>query len=167
MSTQRRTRHGALPASARLDSAYRSRVRPRSSTTPAPPAHPTTVAPLPTPPVVRGWRPESGERALFIGGFAQRLEGPRVAASHGLLHILILQTYVTRPESTARWSWAPGDLALFDNRVTRHHAADDHGDRPRRPHRVTVVGDVPIGGDRSPGGVVEGEPTEHHTPSAA
>ena len=115
-------------------------------------------------PVVRV-HPESGERGLFIGGFAQRLEGLSTSESHDVLRTF--QSYVTRPENIVRWSWAPGDLVLFDNRITQHYAPDDYGDLPRRLHRVTVAGDVPIGVDGSPSRVVEGQSTEHYTPSVA
>ena len=68
-------------------------------------------------PVVRV-HPESGERALFIGGFAQRLVGLSSTESRDILRLL--QAYVTRPENAVRWRWAPGYLVLFDNRITQH-----------------------------------------------
>ncbi|MBA0053396.1 TauD/TfdA family dioxygenase [Streptomyces sp. AJS327] len=115
-------------------------------------------------PVVRV-HPESGERGLFIGGFAQSIVGLSPSESHDLLRIL--QSYVTRPENTVRWSWAPGDLVLFDNRATQHYAPDDYGDLPRRLHRVTVAGDVPVGVDGTPSRLVEGDDAGHYTPAAA
>jgi taurine dioxygenase len=54
---------------------------------------------------------------------------------------------VTCLENTVRWRWTPGDLAIWDNRATQHYAIDDYGDLPRRMHRVTVAGDVPVGVD--------------------
>jgi alpha-ketoglutarate-dependent taurine dioxygenase len=115
-------------------------------------------------PVVRV-HPESGERGLFIGGFAQSLLGLSSSESHDLLRIF--QAYVTRPENTVRWNWAPGDLVLFDNRITQHYAPDDYGDLPRKLHRVTVAGDVPVGVDGRHSYVVEGDAAEHYTPPAA
>ncbi|NSC24486.1 TauD/TfdA family dioxygenase [Streptomyces albus subsp. chlorinus] len=115
-------------------------------------------------PVVRV-HPESGERGLFIGGFAQRLVGLGAEESRDLLRIL--QAYVTRPENTVRWTWAPGDLILFDNRITQHYAPDDYGDLPRRLHRVTVAGDVPVGVDGERSRLVEGDDAGHYTPAAA
>jgi len=32
---------------------------------------------------------------------------------------------------------------MWDNRSGMHYAVHDHGDAPRRMHRVTVEGDVP------------------------
>ena len=114
-------------------------------------------------PVVRV-HPESGERGLFIGGFAQRIEGLGDSESRDLLRIL--QSYVTRPENTVRWTWAPGDLVLFDNRITQHYAPDDYDDLPRKLHRVTVAGDVPVGVDGRLSRVVEGDEAAHYTPLA-
>ncbi|GAA2082674.1 TauD/TfdA family dioxygenase [Streptomyces albiaxialis] len=114
-------------------------------------------------PVVRV-HPESGERGLFIGGFAQGIEGLSESESRDLLRIL--QSYVTRPENTVRWTWAPGDLILFDNRITQHYAPDDYDDLPRKLHRVTVAGDVPVGVDGRPSRSVEGDEAAHYTPLA-
>jgi taurine dioxygenase len=115
-------------------------------------------------PVVRA-HPESGERGLFIGGFAQRLVGLSQTESRDLLRSL--QAYVTRPENVVRWRWAPGDLVLFDNRSTQHYAVDDYGDLARTLHRVTVAGDVPVGVDGRRSYVVEGDAAGHYTPQAA
>lgn len=115
-------------------------------------------------PVVRV-HPESGERGLFIGGFAQSLVGLSASESRDILRIL--QSYVTRPENVVRWTWAPGDLVLFDNRITQHYAPDDYGDLPRLLHRVTVAGDVPVGTDGRGSTVVEGDEAPHYTPAAA
>jgi len=95
-------------------------------------------------PVVRV-HPKTGERALFIGGFADRILGLSRSESRDILRLL--QAYVTRPENTVRWQWAPGDVVLWDNRVTQHYAPDDYDDLPRRLHRVTIAGEVPSGVD--------------------
>jgi alpha-ketoglutarate-dependent sulfate ester dioxygenase len=115
-------------------------------------------------PVVRV-HPESGERGLFIGGFAQRIVGLSGTESRDILRIL--QAYVTRPENILRVAWNPGDLVVFDNRITQHYAPDDYGDQPRRLHRVTVAGDAPaaIGGETSY--VIEGDEAHHYTPAIA
>lgn len=115
-------------------------------------------------PVVRV-HPETGERALFIGGFAERLVGLSAAESRDILRLL--QAYVTRPENIVRWSWQPGDLVLFDNRATQHYAPDDYGDLPRLLHRVTVAGDAPAGVDGERSRVLEGDTAPHYTPAVA
>lgn len=95
-------------------------------------------------PVVRV-HPLTGERGLFIGGFAKRITGLSSGESADLLRIL--QSYVTRPENILRWTWSPGQLLIFDNRITQHYAIDNYDDHPRRLNRVTVAGDVPAGVD--------------------
>ena len=87
-------------------------------------------------PVVRV-HPETGERALLLGGFAHRLVGHSAAESVDLIRIF--QSYVTRPENVVRWTGRSGDVAIWDNRshpALRHlrlrrgapaHAAGHHG----------------------------------------
>ncbi|MFI6443444.1 TauD/TfdA dioxygenase family protein [Kitasatospora sp. NPDC050543] len=111
-------------------------------------------------PVVRV-HPESGERGLFIGGFAQSIVGLPGAESGDLLRSL--QAYVTRPENVVRWRWEVGDLVLFDNRATQHYAPDDYDDLPRRLHRVTVAGDVPVAVTGEPSYSIEGDDAAHYT----
>ncbi|MEV5748848.1 TauD/TfdA family dioxygenase [Actinoallomurus sp. NPDC052308] len=115
-------------------------------------------------PVVRV-HPETGERGLFIGGFAQRIVGLNSDESRDILRIL--QEYVIRPENILRVQWNPGDLVVFDNRITQHYAPDDYGDQPRRLHRVTVAGDVPVGVDGAESHVIEGDEAHHYTPAVA
>ena len=115
-------------------------------------------------PVVR-IHPESGAPNLFIGGFASSIVGLSRTESRDLLRLL--QAYVTRPENTLRHRWAVGDVVVFDNRTTQHYAADDYGDLPRKLHRVTVAGDVPVGADGGTSHVLEGDEASHYTPRAA
>jgi taurine dioxygenase len=63
----------------------------------------------------------------------------------------LLQAHVTRLENTVRWHWAPGDIAMWDNRATQHYAIDDYADLPRKMHRVTVSGGlvVSVAGEHS------------------
>ncbi|HTB76429.1 MAG TPA: TauD/TfdA family dioxygenase [Polyangiaceae bacterium] len=93
--------------------------------------------------------PESGERALLIGGFVRQIRDLSVAESADLLRSL--QAYVTRPENTVRWRWRAGDVAFWDNRATQHYAIADYGTQARHVQRVTIAGDVPVGisGQRS------------------
>jgi len=111
-------------------------------------------------PVVRV-HPLTGERGLYIGGFAQRIVGLSPADSHDILRLL--QSYVSRPENIVRWRWSPGQLVLFDNRITQHYAIDNYDDLPRRLNRVTVAGDVPVGVDGSKSYSIEGD-ASHYTP---
>ncbi len=113
-------------------------------------------------PVVRV-HPETGERGLFIGSFVNRLVGLSGSESRDILRLL--QAYVTRPENSVRWRWAPGDLVLFDNRITQHYAPDDYDNLPRRLHRVTVAGDVPVGIDGRRSYLISGDEARDYTPA--
>jgi alpha-ketoglutarate-dependent sulfate ester dioxygenase len=93
-------------------------------------------------PVVRV-HPETGERALLLGHFVRELVGLNTAESQALFHLL--QDRVTRLENTVRWTWAPGDVAIWDNRATQHYAVADYDDHRRLMHRITLAGDVPVG----------------------
>ncbi len=114
-------------------------------------------------PVVRV-HPLTGERGLFIGGFAQRIVGLSAGESRRILDLL--QAYVTRPENILRWRWSERQLVLFDNRITQHYAIDNYDGQPRRLHRVTVAGDVPAGIEGKESYVIEGD-ASHYTPVAA
>ena len=92
-------------------------------------------------PVVRV-HPESGERGLFIGAFVRGIDGLSTTESRDVLRLL--QAHVARPEHVLRWTWSPGQLLVFDNRITQHYAIDNYDDQPRRLSRVTVAGDVPV-----------------------
>ncbi|MFE2889260.1 TauD/TfdA dioxygenase family protein [Streptomyces graminifolii] len=110
-------------------------------------------------PVVRV-HPLTGERGLFIGGFAQRIVGLSTTESRKILDLL--QAYVTRPENVLRWRWSPDQLVLFDNRITQHYAIDNYDNQPRRLHRVTVAGDIPAGIEGKESYSIEGD-ASHYT----
>jgi alpha-ketoglutarate-dependent taurine dioxygenase len=111
-------------------------------------------------PVVR-IHPLSGEPGLFVGDFAQRIVGLSKGESKDILRLL--QAYVTRPENILRVSWEPGQLVLFDNRITQHYAIDNYNDQPRRLNRVTVAGDIPVGVNGQHSYSVKGD-ASHYTP---
>lgn len=110
-------------------------------------------------PVVRV-HPLTGERGLFIGGFAQRLIGLSTSESRRIIELL--QSYVTRPENILRWRWSANELLLFDNRITQHYAIDNYDDQPRKLSRVTVAGDVPVGVDGTRSYSIKGD-ASHYT----
>lgn len=92
-------------------------------------------------PVVRV-HPETGRRVLLLGHFVKRFVGLGGAESATLLNLL--QARVTKLENTVRWSWEPGDVALWDNRATQHYAVADYDDQYRRLSRITLAGDIPV-----------------------
>jgi alpha-ketoglutarate-dependent sulfate ester dioxygenase len=105
-------------------------------------------------PVVRV-HPESGERALVLGHFVKGFDGLRSAESTALFQLL--QNRVTRLENTVRWTWQPGDVAMWDNRATQHYAVADFGTEPREMRRITVAGDVPVSVDGRCSEVLRGD----------
>jgi taurine dioxygenase len=104
-------------------------------------------------PVVRV-HPDTGERALVLGHFVQRLKGLSASDSAHLLQIF--HDHITRLENTVRWNWTQGDVAIWDNRATQHYAINDYGDERRVVRRATVHGDVPVGIDGRRSVVVKG-----------
>jgi alpha-ketoglutarate-dependent sulfate ester dioxygenase len=93
--------------------------------------------------------PETGERALLLGGFARQIEGLGPKQSTALLEVF--HQAITRLENTVRWQWREGDVAIWDNRSTQHYAIADYGNQRRTMHRITVGGDlaVSVTGERS------------------
>lgn len=89
--------------------------------------------------------PETGQRSLILGHFVKRFVGIGSAESRHLFDIF--QSQIVRHENTVRWRWAPGDVAMWDNRATQHRAVDDYGDQPRIVRRVTLRGEVPLSVD--------------------
>lgn len=89
--------------------------------------------------------PETGEKSLLLGHYAQRFVQYDTHDSNRLYEIL--QAHITRLENTVRWHWATGDVAIWDNRSTQHYAINDYGDATRVMRRVTVIGDIPVAVD--------------------
>jgi alpha-ketoglutarate-dependent sulfate ester dioxygenase len=105
-------------------------------------------------PVVR-IHPETQERSLVLGHFVRRFVGLSSGDSADLL--ALFQRHITRLENTVRWSWAVGDIAIWDNRSTQHYAVADYDDHPRLLHRITLAGDLPVGIDGSSSIVRKGD----------
>jgi len=116
-------------------------------------------------PVVRV-HPETGERTLLLGHFVKEFVGLKSSETTALLQLL--QSRITKLENTFRWAWAPGDVAIWDNRATQHYGIADFGDHTRRLHRITLAGDIPVGVDGTASRVVQGDASEYsviETPS--
>lgn len=115
-------------------------------------------------PVVRV-HPVTGEKALFVNpGFTSHIVDVTARESKAILDLLYAE--ITRPEYTVRLRWEPGTVAFWDNRATAHLAPRDieHLDLRRTLHRVTLVGDVPVGPDGRESELVAGKPfTSKHS----
>jgi alpha-ketoglutarate-dependent taurine dioxygenase len=112
-------------------------------------------------PVVRV-HPETGERALFVNpSRTARILGMSPVESRHVLNLLFEE--LTRPQYTVRFSWAPGSVAIWDNRFTAHLAATDIDhlqgeDAVRIMHRTSTRGEVPVGPDGFESYATAGQP---------
>jgi len=87
--------------------------------------------------------PETGRRALFVNpAHTVRFEGMTEAESAPLLAELF--AHQVRPEFICRVRWAPGTLAIWDNRQLLHFPVNDYHGHRRVMHRITLKGDAPV-----------------------
>ena len=109
-------------------------------------------------PVVRV-HPETGERALFVSPtFVRYIVGVSPEESRRIINLFFQQ--ITRPEYTVRFRWQKGSIAFWDNRATAHLGPQDidHIEHERKLHRITLVGDIPVGVDGVRSKPIQGEP---------
>ena len=96
----------------------------------------------PVHPVVR-LIPETGRRVLYVNPeFTTRFEGWTRRESLPLLKYLF--DFGTRPEFITRFRWAPGSIAMWDNRQTWHFAVNDYQGQRRVMHRILLNGSKPV-----------------------
>lgn len=87
-----------------------------------------------------GVHPVTGRRFLnFNEAFVTHIVGLTTNQSSALK--TYLANHMNKPEHQVRWRWSPGDLAMWDNRVTMHYALADYLPQYRCMNRVTVVRD--------------------------
>lgn len=88
-------------------------------------------------PVVRV-HPLTGKKILYVNPtFTSHIQGlPRTQSDALLAQLFALPTV---PEHQARLRWAPGTLAVWDNRSTQHYAAGDFFPAHRKLHRITFT----------------------------
>ncbi|WP_198952947.1 MULTISPECIES: TauD/TfdA family dioxygenase [unclassified Achromobacter] len=109
-------------------------------------------------PVVRV-HPLTGERVIYVNpSFTKHIVGVSPRESRYLLDLLFDQ--IQQPEYTDRFRWTPGSVAFWDNRAVLHLAPRDfeHLDFERVLHRITLVGEVPVGVDGKPSESISGDP---------
>ncbi|MFD4946782.1 TauD/TfdA dioxygenase family protein [Streptomyces sp. NPDC058239] len=107
-------------------------------------------------PVVRV-HPRTGEKALYVNPiYTDHIVGVSPIESRLILSYLFDE--IARPEYTVRFRWAPGTVIFWDNRATCHIPPRDidHLDVARKLHRVTLVGEVPVGPDGCESERIEG-----------
>ena len=57
--------------------------------------------------------------------------------------------------------WWENQPVVLDNRITQHYAIDNYDHLPRRLHRVTVAGDVPVGLSGEKSRIIEGDASHY------
>ena len=86
--------------------------------------------------------PETGRQALYVNrGHTVCFEGMTQQESAPILEYLF--EHQIRPEFTCRFQWAPGSIAIWDNRCALHYPLNDYQGQRRVMHRVTIEGDTP------------------------
>ena len=87
--------------------------------------------------------PLSGKPSLFVNGlFTTRINELSEGESEAVL--AFLARHSTQPEFTCRWTWQPGDVAIWDNHFVQHYALGDYHPAARRIHRIEICGSPPI-----------------------
>jgi taurine dioxygenase len=92
-------------------------------------------------PLVRT-HPQTGRKSIYISNHTQTLDGFNDAEAQPIL--AFLRAHAVEPESTCRFRWEVGSLAIWDNRCTQHRALNDYHGKRRRMHRITIAGDTPF-----------------------
>jgi taurine dioxygenase len=100
------------------------------------------TVPIAEHPVVRT-HPETGRKSLYIN-LAHTAHFLGMTADESMPLLRTLFQHQIRPEFTCRFRWAPGSVALWDNRFTLHSAINDYNGFRREMHRIALVGDVPV-----------------------
>lgn len=103
-------------------------------------------------PVVRT-HPETGEKILFVSGFATHFvnfhtpanvrHGQDFAPGAANLPIYLIGRAAI-PEYQVRWRWTPNSVAIWDNRCTQHYAVQDYWPAVRKMERAGIIGDKPF-----------------------
>lgn len=85
--------------------------------------------------------PETGEPAIYAGGFAVSIKGYSAGDSEKLL--TWVEEWVTQPKYVHRHKWRRHDLVFWDNRRVMHHATPYPESERRHMHRTTIKGNAP------------------------
>lgn len=85
--------------------------------------------------------PETGRPVLFVNRVFSRRFADEHAMSEEQTKSLLTELFanIGRPELTCRFRWAPGSVAMWDNRAVQHCATADFWPHRRRMERVTIL----------------------------
>lgn len=85
--------------------------------------------------------PRTGRETLYVNrAFTLHIEGWAPAESTALLNELY--EVGEREKFHCRVQWAPGGVAIWDNRATWHYAMNDYHGHRRLMHRITISGEA-------------------------
>ena len=84
------------------------------------------------------------QKAIFVNPhFTVGIKGLDAEESNWVLDHLY--KIATQPENVYRHQWRAGDVLVWDNRRTMHYAVRDYTeDMPRKLHRCTASGEIPV-----------------------
>ncbi|MDH3700746.1 MAG: TauD/TfdA family dioxygenase [Alphaproteobacteria bacterium] len=94
-------------------------------------------------PLVRT-HPATGAKALYMSTTRlERIAGLERAESDALIDELL--THATKPEFQYDHVWQAGDMVIWDNRCSMHHANANYPlDAKRLLHRIILEGEIPV-----------------------
>jgi len=95
----------------------------------------------PVPQVLVRTHPVTGRKSLYLSSHAGRIRGMEEPEARLLL--MDLNEHATQPRFVYSHEWKPGDLVMWDNRVTMHRAREYDETKVRDMHRTTVSDGVP------------------------
>ena len=91
---------------------------------------------------IKRTHPETGGQSLFVNqAYSVQIEGCTEDESAGILKFLF--DWSASPAMTARLSWEPDSILVWDNRTTAHYAIGDYGGFRREMYRLAVTGERP------------------------
>lgn len=93
-------------------------------------------------PLVRT-HPVTGRRAYYDGSSTMRGVDGLTDAEWEPIRTM-LRGMFDEPKRQVRWSWTPGDVAIWDERLVVHRGVSDHHPLRRVVRRITVDGERPV-----------------------
>jgi len=92
---------------------------------------------------IKRTHPETGAHSLYVNqAYTTQIEGCTPDESAGILKFLF--DWSASPAMTARFSWQPNSILIWDNRNTAHYAIGDYGGHRREMYRLAVTGEKPV-----------------------